>query len=339
MKINYSLDEVALTPKITSEVKSRKDVNPFDQNGKLPLFVAPMTAILNNVNYSYFDEYVYPVYPVWHKEESKKLTNGWKAITLEQFSDLAQQKLKEPEKFEFKYCVDVANGHMQMLYDLVPLFKSNYPNAKIMLGNIGNPLTYLECCKVGVDYVRVGIGGSSVCTTSVFTGMHGGLFCMLTDIAKLKENIHAFAKDKMRPLSLQSALEAGRFKCITKVVADGGVDTIAKIIKCLALGADYVMCGKLFAECDESACHQEKSVYYGQSSVPGQVDRKGTCDKHVEGCAYRLSDNRPLVEFLDEVEASLRSAMSYAGAFKLEDFIGKCGYQVQTKAEFDSYSK
>lgn len=339
MKINYSLDEVALTPKITSEIKSRKDVNPFDNNGKLPLFVAPMTAILNHINYSTFDEYVYPVYPVWNKDEQKKLTDGWKAITLESFVEMSQQDIKEPITVNIKVCVDVANGHMQMLYDLVPKFKKNYPNAQIMLGNIGNPLTYLECCKVGVDYVRVGIGGSSVCTTSVLTGMHGGLLCMLTDIMKLQENIHAFAKDKMRPLSLDDAIKMGRFKCKTKVVADGGVDTVAKIIKCLALGADYVMCGKLFAECEESACNSEHGVYYGQSSVPGQRDRKGEADKHVEGIAFRLSEKRPLSEFLEEVELSLRSAMSYAGAWNLSEFIGKCGYQIQTQSEFESYNK
>lgn len=339
MKVNYSLDEVALTPKITSEVKSRQDVKPFDDNGKLPLFVAPMTAVIDNINYSLFDEYVYPIYPVKHNDQQKKLTNGWRAVTLEYFIEHAQQEVKTPDLSQIKICVDVANGHMQMLYNLVPKFKRNYPNAQIMLGNIGNPLTYLECCKAGVDYVRVGIGGSSVCMTSVLTGIHGGLFCMLTDIMKLKENIHAFAKDKMRPLSLDDAIKMGRFKCKTKVVADGGIDTVAKIIKCLALGADYVMCGRLFAECEESACNREHGVYYGQSSIPGQVDRKGEADKHVEGTAFRLSEKRPLNEFLEEVELSLRSTMSYAGAWNLSEFIGKCGYQIQTQAEFESYNK
>lgn len=59
-----SLDQVALIPKSSSSVNSRKEVYPFDDKGKLPLFVAPMTCIVNKTNYDLFNSRTYAILPV-----------------------------------------------------------------------------------------------------------------------------------------------------------------------------------------------------------------------------------------------------------------------------------
>jgi len=41
-----------------------------------------------------------------------------------------------------------------------------------MVGNIANPETYKEYCEIGVDYIRVGVGSGSACTTSANGAIH-----------------------------------------------------------------------------------------------------------------------------------------------------------------------
>ena len=91
MKISYkplvSLDEIALIPTIRSHVNSRKEVYPFDENGKLPIFVAPMTCILDKYNYNTFNSKSYAILPVrpdsYKNKESP--SDGWFACSFDIF--------------------------------------------------------------------------------------------------------------------------------------------------------------------------------------------------------------------------------------------------------------
>lgn len=366
-----SLDQIALIPKVLSNVDTRKDVNPFDENGKLPIFVAPMTCILNVDNYDLFNSKTYAVLPVFADNsyllEALKLSNGWFAIPFDVFKKLADCTEKVDDG-HFFICVDMADGHIRSLYEYVTKFKRMYPNAKVMIGNIANAQTYAECCRAGVDYVRVGIGGGNGCVTSIRTGFHNSIVNMLEEINQIRQDVDSkqcYPKDVVA----------------TKVIADGGIDSIGKAIKCLALGADYVMMGRLFAQCDESRgkkfyawCMdnlrsyiddpyakvskelEEKlniceklpddvnnqilvKEYYGQASEKGQIDRFGYVKSVPEGVTMYLPCPYTYSEFVKEFEGYLRSAMSYNGSFTLDEFIGKVEYKEQSLSEFNSYNK
>jgi GMP reductase len=56
--------------------------------------------------------------------------------------------------------------------------------------------------------------------------------------------------------SLENKWFNGEFKKLPKIIADGGIRGFADIIKALALGADYVMIGSVFAKMLESAAHK-----------------------------------------------------------------------------------
>ena len=339
----YSLDEVGLIPAIISDVQHRGDVNPYVANSetpKLPIFVSPMTCIIDANNILIFNESkVEPILPVVSAplDIRCQLPNGsdwsgWTAVTLQEFGKLFNQ-CTAPEDRKYKILIDVANGHMKELFTRVKDAKQEYGNnLTVMIGNIANPETYIECCKSFVDYVRVGIGGGSGCTTSVQTGIHTSMPYILKGIESAKFQMH-----------LQGTIEYR-----TKVVADGGVTNISRAIKCLALGADYVMMGRCFAQCEE-ACGElrppypdmlvKERRYYGQSSEKGQIDRFGKVKSNPEGTDYWIPVTTNLADFTTHFEAALRSAMSYCGAHTLDEFIGQVRYEVMSPLEFNAFNK
>lgn len=328
MDVQCSLDEVGLIPARISTIKSRSHIDPYANlpECKLPIFVSPMTCILNDQNLSFFnDSLAIPIRPVRAGQSVlRSFYDGWEAVTLNNFREYFCASEDLPEDKNYKILIDVADGHMEDLYKVVKKAKLLHPGKlTIMIGNIANPEAYEDCCKASVDYVRVGIGGGSGCTTSTQTGFHASMSWILTEIKNWKEE-HLDAK------------------FLTKVIADGGVNSIAKAIKCLALGADYVMMGRCFAQTEES-CGQPygpgRKLYYGQSSERGQLDRFGYVKSNPEGCEQVIDVLYPLRDFLLKFEACLRSAMSYAGARTLDDFIGKVKWVRLSQSEVESFMK
>ena len=364
MKKMYSLNEIGLLPSSTpSPIHSRKDVNPYvchinleAPRIKLPLFVSPMPCIVNKDNYSLFNEYVQPILPrgkdvkaiAHHMVEGK-----WAAVSLREFVALFCYKISDEVIEAAKVnpvvhvCIDMANGHMEELCNAIKTAKSIFKdNLVIMAGNIAHPKMYVELADAGADYIRVGIGGGNACSTSVLTGIHASLPWLLEEITKIK------------------ALSSRPFKA--KVVADGGIDTIDKAIKCLALGADFVMMGKMFAQCKE-ACGETKTIdtwnvergipeaisiysytsskkatyrkYFGNASADGQKEMFGKATKPSEGVSTWVEVNTTIKEFSDKFESALRSAMSYTGASKLSEFVGKVEWKPMSIEEFKSYYK
>ena len=329
----YSLDEIGLIPAATSSIKHRADVNPF-YGDKLPIFVAPMTCLLNLDNWeTFYNSKVIPIWPIRDaNNKDRELPSydlvGWTAMTIEEFKWVFREHIapRDIPKEYFKVLIDCANGNMEELFSIVKDAKQEYGDKLVvMIGNIANPETYLECCKAHVDYVRVGIGGGSGCTTSVQTGIHASMPWILEGIKEVKKKIYWYGP-------------------LTKIVADGGITNPSRAIKCLALGADYVMMGKAFAECEEVADYQTAAgkgytLYYGQSSTYGQYDRFGKVKANPEGTHLRVPVTTTLKEFTDKFEAALRSAMSYCGAKTLNDFIGKVKYEYMSPDEFRAYNK
>ena len=120
----------------------------------------------------------------------------------------------------------------------------------IMAGNIANPKTYIKYAEAGIDYCRCGIGGGNCCITATQLGVFCPMATLINDIYKIKLEL----------------IEKGEFTKLPKIVADGGVRNYDDIIKALALGADFVMCGSIFAKMLESAadkkCKDDSEVFF-----------------------------------------------------------------------------
>ena len=237
-----SLDEVTLIPASKSYIESRNHCNPYIENtDKLPIFIAPMTCLINRENYSYIRESKFiPILPVSYKynngsEVFTKDFYEWQAISINSLKNINIDTLTKDSS---NILIDCANGNMNIIFETVKKIKAKLKDdISIMIGNIANPETYEECCKAGVDYVRCGIGSGECCITSSATKIHFPLASLISEIVEKK----------------QSLQWSGSYKKFTKIIADGGVRGYSDAIVALALGADYVMIGSVFSKMLESS--------------------------------------------------------------------------------------
>lgn len=351
----YSLDEIGILPSSkATDITSRSECSPLGDLGTYPIFVSPMTSVIDESNYQLFTKAdVLPIIPRRIDNLQFRLNacnHVWCAFSL--------------KEFEMYFCegevsdecplvlIDLANGHMKKIYDLVKKAKERWSTIIIMVGNIAHPDIYWECCDAGVDYVRVGIGTGSVCTTGVKTGIHASMEWLLRKLSTCKTLINASPKPMKAP----------------KIIADGGISTIDRAIKCLALGADYVMMGKMFAQCEE-ACGQTRTkglddspetlrylmsltkadrerviglypkerLYYGMASERGQKDISDT-KKAEEGIEIWVPVEYTLESLLSQFDSALRSAMSYTGCRTLQEF-KNVEWEYMSPSERNAYYK
>lgn len=325
-----SLNEITLIPASKSYIESRSHCNPYiEDTDKLPIFIAPMTCLINNENYNSIRESKFiPILPVSYKynngsEVFTKDFYEWQAISINSLKNINIDTLTKDSS---NILIDCANGNMNIIFETVKKIKAKLKDdISIMMGNIANPETYEQCILSGVDYVRVGIGGGGGCLTSVNTGIHCSLPWIIKECLEVRERYK-----NRKP---------------TKIVADGGINSIDKIIKCLALGADYVMIGEMFARCYEacSPIYQSKGFkyreYYGQASTQGQIDRFGIIKSYPEGTVKEVLVENSVNNLITAIEASLRSAMSYCNCSSLNEFIKNIYVRIQSIDEYRAYYK
>lgn len=380
-KTGYGYNDLTLVPAKLTTIEHRSEINVMvDEKDKLPIFTAPMTTIVSVDNLQDFiTNGITPIVPrgmfshannkITEEEDYQKriellLQNYWVSFSLKETQQLITTLLTnynelktfyETEGNELKICIDVANGHMQSIYDTAYNLKSllfdNDMRIQIMTGNIANPQTF-EYVKNNIvqykhdyynviDYIRVGIGGGSGCITSPQTSVHYAQATLIDNCASLKND--------------------GPTNHGTKIIADGGIRNYGDVIKALALGADYVMIGGLFGSTIESSgtkygdidgngvptymlstmelkkykshgyfyangknicCNNVYTEFYGMASKKGQKDMFGKKRKTAEGKSKFIKVTTTLPQWTENMIAYLKSAMSYCNCRNLNEFIG-----------------
>ena len=243
-KIYYSYKDVTILPSIISNIEHRSSCNPYYDNGLLPLFTSPMDTVVGEENFSsFYNESIVPILPrtIDVNKRLKNSTDGkWSAYSLSEFERLFCNGLNVIQSDSIFALIDVANGHMSKILDVSRRAKNLYGDKiTIMAGNIANPQTYIQYAEAGIDYCRCGIGGGNCCITATQLGIFCPMATLISDIYNIKKLLLSQGKKKL-----------------PKIVADGGVRNYDDIIKALALGADYVMCGSIFSKMMESSAHK-----------------------------------------------------------------------------------
>lgn len=347
----HSLQDITIIPAVLSTIESRMECNPYVVDcykklpgtyAALPLFAAPMSCVIDDKNWETFTySGINTIIPrnISIERRLELSIDTFVAVSLDEFKtyfiDVSEEEFEIWSKDRKYICIDIANGHMKKLLDYCEIAKNKWgDNLVIMTGNIANPDTYLEYAKVGIDYVRVGIGSGNVCTTSANGGIHYPMASLLHQIAMRKSNI--IGPNQLSPMY---------YKSIPKIVADGGFNNYDQIIKALAIGADFVMSGKIFAKCEE-ACGQIVSTvddsrrreYYGMSTKKAQKEfGKDNC-KTAEGIITSVSIDYTVEGWVDNFKHYMRSAMSYTNSRTLSEF-HKCEIEVMSPSAYQSYFK
>lgn len=111
---------------------------------------------------------------------------------------------------------------------------ANWPNAKVGAGNVVDGDGFRFLAEAGADFVKIGIGGGSICITREQKGIGRGQATATIEVAKARDEYFK---------------ETGIY---VPICSDGGIVHDYHITLALAMGADFVMLGRYFARFDES---------------------------------------------------------------------------------------
>ena len=263
-KVGYELSDVNIVQADISFINHRAECNPYVKfpnmdNDFYPVIVSPMGAVTNEHNYkTWLNEKFMCVVPRTVDIE-KRLE-----IMYEAFASFSLNEAEDVLRFvdlgdKTAYvCIDIAHGTMNRLYEVCKYLKHHYKQQMIiMTGNVANPNAYIYYADAGIDYLRACIGTGSRCTTSANVGVHYPTATLLDELRMEKERWE---------------IEFGR-PAPTKIIADGGIANFDDIQKCLALGADLVMSGSIFAKSWE-ACGEVGYLHPDNLNVMDGIPEK-----------------------------------------------------------------
>jgi IMP dehydrogenase len=306
---NYSLsltyDDISLIPLEISRVKTRNEVNTkssfIGQELTVPVISSPMDTvtglemakeltnlgcigILNRFNSSLNDLLT-----------NEKNLEGIKAVSI---SLSAEESLIEnlAEK-NMIICIDTANANNAYVLKKCEELKSKY-KVKVIVGNIAHGSTLKQLVDAGADAVRIGIGGGSVCTTSVQTGIGIGQVSSLLNVYFTK---------------VENKLDIA-------LIADGGIKSPGDVAKALACGADVVMLGRMLAGTKETPGEVIKyndqlwKKYRGSASFGVKMK-----NEFIEGEETLVPYKGAVKNVINGISDGLRSAMSYLNCNSLSD--------------------
>jgi IMP dehydrogenase len=204
--------------------------------------------------------------------------------------------------------VDSAHGHSANVIRSIGEIKAAWPNCQLIAGNVVSFEGARAILEAGADTVKVGIGAGSICTTRIIAGVGVPQITAIAEVVKVATKMD---------------------RC---VIADGGIKYSGDIVKAIAVGANCVMGGNLFAGCEEAPGEKISSdghhykIYRGMGSEEamksGSADRysQNSSKKFVpEGVIGRVQYKGYVDDIVYQLVGGLRSGMGYVGAATLED--------------------
>ena len=212
-------------------------------------------------------------------------------------------------------CIDSSHGFTEFQSDTIKYIKSKFGDAvKVGAGNVVDSDGFVYLVKAGADFVKVGIGGGSICITRQQRAVGRGQATALLDVARARDQYYQ---------------DTGIY---VPICSDGGINHDHQIVLALAMGADFVMLGRYFARFDESPSkkivegNKYLKEYWGEGTNRAQNwsrydlgEGKDALifEEGVDGYvpyAGKLKDN------LEITLAKIRATMSTCGAIDIKEF-------------------
>jgi len=198
-------------------------------------------------------------------------------------------------------CIDSSEGYTCWQENTIAWVREHYGDTvKIGAGNVVDRDGFLFLAKAGADFVKVGIGGGSICITRETKGIGRGQATALIEVAQARD-------DYFR--------ETGIY---VPICSDGGIVHDYHMTLALAMGADFLMLGRYFARFDESPTPKVMvggaymKEYWGEGS-----NRARNWQRYDLGGSSKLSFEEGVDSYVtyagslhDNVEASLYKVKS-----------------------------
>jgi len=133
------------------------------------------------------------------------------------------------------FCIDSSEGFTEWQKITIDFIRQKYGDTvKVGAGNVVDRDGFMFLAKAGADFVKVGIGGGSICITREQKGIGRGQATAIIDVAQARNEYFA---------------ETGIY---IPICSDGGIVHDYHMTLALAMGADFIMLGRYFSRFDES---------------------------------------------------------------------------------------
>ena len=209
--------------------------------------------------------------------------------------------------------IDSSEGYTCWQAKTIAWVRENYGDTvKIGAGNVVDKDGFLFLANAGADFIKVGIGGGSICITRETKGIGRGQATAVIDVAAARD---------------QYFRETGVY---VPICSDGGIVHDYHMTLALAMGADFMMLGRYFARFDESPTNKVMvngaymKEYWGEGS-----NRARNWQRYDLGGSTKLSFEEGVDSYVtyagslhDNVEASLykvKSTMCNCGVLTIPD--------------------
>ena len=209
--------------------------------------------------------------------------------------------------------IDSSEGYTCWQANTIKWVRDNYGDTvKIGAGNVVDKDGFRFLAEAGADFIKVGIGGGSICITRETKGIGRGQATAVIDVAAARD---------------QYFRETGIY---VPICSDGGIVHDYHMTLALAMGADFMMLGRYFARFDESPTNKVMvngaymKEYWGEGS-----NRARNWQRYDLGGSTKLSFEEGVDSYVtyagplhDNVEASLykvKSTMCNCGVLNIPD--------------------
>lgn len=210
-------------------------------------------------------------------------------------------------------CIDSSDGYSEWQYDTLRWIREKYGDSvKVGAGNIVDAEGFRYLAEAGADFIKVGIGGGSICITREQKGIGRGQATAIIEVAAARDEYYR---------------ETGIY---VPICSDGGLVHDYHMTLAIAMGADFLMMGRYFARFDESPTRKLKignnivKEYWGEGSNRAQnwqrYDSGGSENlKFEEGVDSYVPYAGKLKDNLAVTLGKMKATMCSCGAITLQE--------------------
>ena len=235
--------------RMSKDVKVKEFMTPLDK-----LVIAPDTTTLKEANDIIWDNKINSLplvdsqgrlkYIVFrkdydsHKENVHELLDANKSYVVGAGINTRDYEQRVPALVEAGVdvlCIDSSEGYSEWQSRTLKWIREKYGDTvKVGAGNVVDRDGFRFLAEAGADFVKIGIGGGSICITRETKGIGRGQATAVIEVARARDEYFR---------------ETGVY---IPICSDGGIVHDYHITLALAMGADFVMLGRYFARFDES---------------------------------------------------------------------------------------